>query len=114
MMNEPILDTYYDRMPKHFKCAGQKFDVCHVERTDGNALGNCAGGMCKIEIADKYNKEDKQSDDSKVNTFYHELAHAILMNTGYDELNEDHKFVCSFSALLTEAMRDARFIVKYD
>ncbi len=106
--------TRYERIPKTFQCGGQKWFVDRVNRIDGNNLGECRGGECVVAIASKYNCESFQADECKVNTFYHELVHAILTNIGQDELNNDHKFVCSFAALLTEAMRDARFIVKKD
>lgn len=111
-MSEPIASISHALIPNHFECAGQTFEVRRVTRCNGNALGQCMAGECAIEIAEKYNQDTTQHPLSQVNTFYHELTHAILINLGYDELNEDHKFVCSFSALLTEAMRNARFIVK--
>lgn len=102
----------YERIPRTFNCGGQQWTVNEVERLDGNRLGECRGGECAIMIADKFNCDSSQTADCKQNTFFHELVHAILGNIGYDELNDDHKFVCSFAALLTEAMRDARFIIR--
>lgn len=110
-MDEGTQKISFERIPKHFQCGGQTFEVRMVERCDDNSLGMCMAGKCAVEIAEKYNRHDIQHPDSRINTFYHELTHAILINMGYDELNADHKFVCSFSALLTEAMRDARFVV---
>jgi len=100
-----------ERIPNTFNCGGQQWIVDNVGRLGDNELGVCRGGECLIEIAREYGRDNVQAEDCRVNTFYHELVHAILQNTGYDELNNDHKFVCSFAALLTEAMRDARFIV---
>lgn len=102
----------YKRIPTTFSCGGQQWIVNHVERLDNNILGECRSGECVILISDYFNRSDRQDADCCVNTYYHELVHAILSNIGWDELNNDHKFVCSFSALLTEAMKDARFIVK--
>lgn len=104
--------TEYKRIPNTFNCGGQQWIVNMVDRLDGNNLGECRSGECVVAIADNFNRADRQDRDCCVNTFYHELVHAILINIGWDELSDDHKFVCSFSALLTEAMRDARFIVK--
>ncbi len=96
--------------PKHFNCGGQRVEVRDVGRCNNNAVGEAhvCGGF--IEIADKFNKDDVQSLDSKVNTFYHELIHVILTNMGENELNDNEKFVCSFAGFLTEAMADAKFI----
>ena len=68
----------YVKIPKSYKVGGQLMEVRQIERCDGNDLGSCflAGGY--VEIADKCNKEDTQSESSKVNTFYHELTHSIL------------------------------------
>ncbi len=103
-----------ERIPKMFNCGGQKWYVNKIDRLDDNCLGLCRSGEYVIDIANEFNNKDFQHDECKVNTFYHELVHAILTNIGQDELNNDHKFVCSFAALLTEAMRDARFIVNKD
>ena len=99
----------YVKIPEFYKVGGQLMEVRQIERCDGNDLGSCflAGGY--VEIADKCNKDDTQSESSKVNTFYHELTHSILKTMGNDELNNDEKFVCTFSSFLTEAMEKAYF-----
>ena len=99
----------YTKIPKSYKVGGQLMEVRQVERCDENDLGSCflAGGY--VEIADKCSKDDTQSESSKVNTFYHELTHSILKTMGNDELNNDEKFVCTFSSFLTEAMEKAYF-----
>ena len=87
-------------------------EVHNVERSDDNAVGQCflAGGY--IEIAEKCNKDDIQSDGSKVNTFYHELTHAILDTMGEFDLSKNEKFVNTFAGFLTEAMPDASFKIE--
>jgi len=99
----------YIKIPTHFKVGGQQMEVRRVERSDDNCMGICHTTCGIIEIADVVNKQDKQSDSSKVNTFYHELTHAILKTMGESELNENEKFVCCFSSFLTEAMENAYF-----
>lgn len=98
--------------PKQIKVGGQRVEVRDVERCSSNNVGEACtcGGF--IEIADKFDKDEKQSSDSKVNTFYHEMIHVILTNMGESELNANEKFVCSFAGFLTEAMADAKFIDK--
>lgn len=98
--------------PKQFRCGGQRIEVRDVERCENNNVGeaHACGGF--IEIAHKFNKDDVQSPDSKLNTFYHEMVHVILTNMGENELNDNEKFVCSFAGFLTEAMADAKFIDK--
>jgi len=101
----------YEKIPKKYHVGGQEMYVCNVERCDGNKLGTCLVAAGRIEVAEIFNKDDKQSDGCKTNTFYHELTHSILDTMGENELSENEKFVCCFSGFLTEAMKDARFIV---
>lgn len=99
----------YEKIPRNFRVGGQLMEVRRVDRCEGNDLGSCflAGGY--VEIADKCNKDDTQSESSKINTFYHELTHSILKTMGEDDLNNNERFVCSFSSFLTEAMAVAVF-----
>ena len=41
-------------------------------------LGTCLLAEGCINIADTFNKDNKQNNNVKVNTFFHELTHAIL------------------------------------
>lgn len=102
----------YVKIPKSYKVGGTEIDVSRVERCDDNAFGNCFLGGGRIEIAELVNKDDKVSEDSKINTFYHELTHSILDTMGYNDLSRDEKFVCCFAGFLTEAMTDAYFVEK--
>ena len=99
----------YTKIPKSYKVGGQIIEVRNVERCDSNNVGTAflAGGY--IEIADRCNKSDTQSNSCKVNTFYHELTHTILDTMGESELSGNEKFVSSFSSFLTEAMEKAYF-----
>lgn len=100
----------YFKIPTKYKVGGTKMDVRFVDRCDDDVFGTCFLGAGYIEIADTVNKDDKQSADSKTNTFYHELIHSILYTMGYKELSGDEKFVSSFAGFLTEAMEAAVFI----
>lgn len=98
-------------IPNCFYCGGQKIEVRLVERCDCNNTGECHACSGYIEIADKFNKDETQSVDSKQNTFMHELVHTILYNMGESELNNNEKFVSSFAGFLTEALRSAEYDV---
>lgn len=98
------------KIPERYQVGGTEIEVRHVDRCDGNSIGSsylCSG---YIEIANVYDKDKKQSQSSKVNTFYHELTHTILGTMGEFELCENEKFVNTFASFLTEAMRDAYFV----
>lgn len=98
------------RIPKKFKVGGATIDVRMVDRCNNNSIGVSAlcGGY--IEIANSFNKDNTQSEDSKVNTFYHELIHCILDTMGKNELSQDEVFVNCFAGFLTEAMANASFV----
>lgn len=96
-------------IPESFKVGGQLINVKQVDRCDNNALGNCIAHAGIIEIANNVNKEDLQTESAKINTFYHELTHSILITAGYTELNKDEQFVCTFSSFLCEAMTTAKY-----
>lgn len=98
--------------PKQVKIGGQVFDIDEVAYSDNSEtdLGNSYMGKSLITISDNYKSGGvpvKQSHDSKVNTFYHELTHAILEVMGRFDLNDDETFVCCFGSFLCEAMRSA-------
>lgn len=99
----------YKKIPSNITLGGQEVEVRNVERCDGNAVGE--SHLCEgfLEIANNFNKVAIQSESSKVNTFYHELIHCILVTMGETELNGNEKFVCCFAGFLTEAMRNAKF-----
>lgn len=99
----------YVKIPKSFQVGGTQMEVRRVERCDDNSIGTAQLASGFVEIADRFNKDGIQSEDSKVNTFYHELTHCILKTMGEDELNNNEKFVCTFSSFLTEAMARAYF-----
>ncbi len=97
------------KIPTRYQVGGTEVEVRRVERCENNSIGKtylCAGF---IEIAETFNKDLKQSESSKVNTFYHELVHTILGTMGEFELNDNEKFVNTFASFLTEAMKDAYF-----
>ena len=97
------------KIPSKITLGGQEVEIKNVERCEHNYVGECRLLEGYIEIADIFNKDQKQSESSKVNTFYHELTHCILQTMGEDELNNNEKFVRCFASFLTEAMRSSKF-----
>ena len=97
------------KIPKDVKLGGSVLEVKQVERCSDNTVGEMCLAAGYIEIANKFNKDNVQTESSKVNTFYHELTHAILDTMGESELSKNEKFVCCFSGFLADAMENARF-----
>lgn len=96
-------------IPSTFNCGGQPYEVRRVERCDNNSVGEACYCGGYVEIADLFDKNVRQSDGSKINTFFHELTHIILDNMGKKELSRDEEFVCTFAGFLTEAMTTAQY-----
>ena len=66
-----------------------------------NYLGVCDYSKTTIEIAKNI------SDERKINTFVHELLHAILNEAGYEEYEEE--FVERVASVLCQVLRDNDF-----
>jgi hypothetical protein len=98
-----------NRIPKSFTVGGQDIEVKHVEFCEDSCLGNIILSQGEIQIAKYVTRGIEHSETSKLNTFYHELTHAILRTMGEYELNNNEQFVCSFSGFLTEAVRSFKY-----
>lgn len=49
--------------PRQFNVGGQRIEVRDVERCDDNSVGEACACGGWIEIADKFDKDDRQSPD---------------------------------------------------
>lgn len=98
-----------NRIPNKFTVGGQDINVKQVDFCENGDLGNIILGQGEIQIANFITRGIEQSYTSKLNTFYHELTHAILKTMGEYELNNNERFVCTFSSLLTEAVRSFNY-----
>lgn len=98
-----------NKIPKSFTVGGQDINVKQVEFCENQDLGNIILGQGEIQIANFVTRGVEQSCTSKLNTFYHELTHAILRTMGEYELNNNERFVCTFSGFLTEAVRSFKY-----
>ena len=91
------------KLPKKFKVGGVDYTVKQVEH-----CGNYDNfGFCRpqgiIEIANQAGGYEV-SESKKMQTFLHELTHAILFTMQKSELNDDESFVNTFSSFLNEAI----------
>ena len=105
----------YREIPECISVGGVLHEIKLVERCEDNNLGNCCVAEGRIEIADRWDRDRQQCQDSKRQTFYHELTHCILDTMGENDLSKNEKFVNTFSSFLNEALRNARYpITKND
>ena len=98
-----------NKIPSKFTVGGQDVIVKHTDLCEDGSLGNIILGQGEIQIAKYVSKGIEQSETSKLNTFYHELTHAILRTMGEYELNSNERFVCTFSDFLTEAIKSFEY-----
>lgn len=96
------------KIPNYISIGGQTISVNFVERIEGDKLGEECMAESRIDIANGFAGR-KQHGESMVQTFYHEVTHAILDMMGESELSGNEKFVSCFSSLLNEAMQNAYF-----
>ncbi len=94
------------KIPKKFQLGGVDIEVVNVPHIGNTftSMGQCDIIAGKVEIADNA-RGIQQSESAKLNTFFHELVHLILDSMGEYKLSENEKFVCTFSSLLTGAIR---------
>lgn len=64
----------------------------------------------RMQIAQRSNISGKKfKREQIVDSFWHEMVHAILADMGEFELNRNEKFVTAFANRLTKAIQSARF-----
>ena len=103
-------------IPDSIQVAGQQIVVEIVEKL-GTNLGECCLAQSYIRIAQRYmcnNEEQEQSDNSKEQTFWHELVHCILDAMCENDLLANEKFVSVFSGFLYEAINASGYKVLKD
>lgn len=95
-------------IPSEFQVGGQDINVIEIEKCQNDSLGTCCVAEGVIEIARTF-RGKTQCESVKLNTFYHELTHAILDTMGETELSANERFVNSFSGFLTEAIKSFKY-----
>ena len=73
-------------------------------------MGRVHYGTQIIELGRTSNTTGKRYSDTQVlNSFWHEVTHAILEEMGRHTLNNDEKFVTEFANRLTQVIKTAKF-----
>ena len=91
------------KIPKKFKVGSVDYEVRFVEHCGNNDDFGFWRPQGIIEIATQAGGYEV-SESKKMQTFFHELTHAILSQIGKEELNSDESFVNTFSPFLAEAI----------
>ena len=87
-------------MPKKFKVGSVDYEVRLVEHCGNIDDFGFWRPQGIIEIANQAGGYEV-SESKKMQTFMHEITHAILFAMGKEELNEDEFFVNTFSSFLS-------------
>ena len=96
------------KIPCRLRVGGQLLEVEFSQNIEGSKLGKCCLSAGMIKIAQTFNGI-KQSESSKMNTFFHEVVHAICDTMGRADLSGDEVFVNTFASFMTEAYFSAEF-----
>ena len=91
------------KIPKKFKVGSVDYEVRLVEHCCMNDDFGLWRPQGIIEIATQAGGYEV-SESKKMQTFLHEVTHAILFARGKEELNDDESFVNTFSSFLSEAI----------
>lgn len=91
------------KIPKKFKVGSIDYEVKRVEHCGINDDFGRWYPFGFIEIANQAGGYEV-SESKKMQTFLHELTHAILFTMNKSELNDDESFVNTFSSFLNEAI----------
>jgi len=93
------------RIPKSFKLFGSTItvefdnDKCEAERAYGIVIYK----RNIIKLQDKAHGEKIANEEIEA-SYYHEILHFILNRLGYDDLNDDEKFVKQVSKALQQCL----------
>ena len=90
-------------IPNKLKIGGVDYSIKHVEHCGMNDDFGLWRPQGIIEIANQAGGYEV-SESKKMQTFLHELTHAILFTMNKSELNDDESFVNTFSSFLNEAI----------
>ena len=93
-------------MIKSFQIAGKKYKIKYGP-TDSDCVGTCCVPLCEIVIREVFDGK-KIPEDTKEQTLYHEVVHAIFQELGREELYKDEQLVQSFSLLLHQFAKTAK------
>lgn len=98
------------KIPKKFKLFATTWtvEVNNSRMNDIEAVGYCEGAQSRITLAEEYHGK-KVSEDSLIDTFYHERTHAILDAMREFELSQNEKFIDIFSKLLRQSDESAEY-----
>lgn len=98
-----------NKIPKTFQLMGHTIKV--VVRDDLQEVAECWGRWSAHKHLIELQKPDKHNGMTKsflVQTFWHEVAHAILDNVGQPELSSDEKLVDQIGQCVHQVLKTSK------
>ena len=89
-------------LPKEIQIGGQVLTT-QICKELGGKLGKCCSYNGYIKIAANIDGS-VQTESSMLNTYIHEVTHAILDTMGRSDLSQDEALVSTFSSFATEGI----------
>lgn len=95
-------------LPESVRVGAVNYAVEFVDnlRKDNDLYGQCIYAETRIRIAADTTAE------RQIQTFFHELTHAIANEAGEHEINENEAFIERFSNILTQVAIDNDWLTK--
>ena len=99
------------KIPTTIRVGKHKYSIDVVEAMlKKQTMGRVYYGTRRIEIGRMSNTTGKAFSDTQVlDSFWHEVTHAILEEMGRHTLNSDERFVTEFANRLTQVIKTAEF-----
>ena len=96
-------------IPSSFQVGGQTLNVSYVDHLPYDKLGSCSVCCGIVNIAKHIIDGRSQSPSCMMNTFWHEVVHAILDTMNKSDLSANEKFVGAFSSMLCEVLNSFEY-----
>jgi len=97
-------------LPKLFKLFGSTYNIC-IDNTVNDikgTLGLFSVDDKEISLATCVGLNELPS-DTILDTYYHELSHALVKNTGEEEYYKDEKFIDLLGKLLRQYVESVKY-----
>lgn len=101
---------FKNKIPKKIKLFGTTYNIIWDNKrlNDKEVYGLCDKSKNQIILSTTFGL-DKLAEDRIIETYYHELVHAILEAMFERELSSNEQFVDIFSKLIRQAIESAEF-----
>ena len=98
------------KLPTKIRVGRRLYKINQVKQLDDGLMGEVDYDTKEIAVATHSSLSGRRFKREEVmDTFWHELVHAILADMGEHQLNNNERFVTRFANRLTKAIETAKF-----